>query len=93
MTPQTAEEREASPAYVGLCATCGACRACIVATADVPKWEREVAKFCAQMIRDGLTLERKTVGETRAMNWDCANGEPCPKRAKKQRAAKQESLL
>jgi hypothetical protein len=78
-------------------------RACIVETSAVPDpkgaWKREVAKFCAGIIRDGLRLEHSTVEAVRAMNWVCPNTgkdawASCPPRSsKKAKPATQESLL
>lgn len=43
--------------YVGF-ADCGCA---VAATVDIPKHAKENAKFVAGLIRDGLTVERRTV--------------------------------
>jgi hypothetical protein len=99
---EEARQTDREGAYVGLCQQCGSCRAVIVETIDVPDlkaqgtWRREVAKFCAGVIRDGLRLEHCTVEEARAKEWNCgkSGAVDCPSRSsKKAKPAKQESLL
>lgn len=54
-------------AYVGI-APCGCVRA---AHCHEESSRNEVAEFCSQVIRDGLSLERMTVEEVRAAEWGC----------------------
>ena len=86
---------DSSLCYIGTCKECGACRAAIVAEGvEVPKWNREVARFCAGVIRDGLKLETRTAAEVRAADWNCqqSGGLECSRGKKKKVAHHQESL-
>ena len=65
-------------AYVGHCQTCGAWCA---ASVDKPEYVRDNAKFVAQMIRDGLWVDRVPVVAVRAGQW-CE----CPRPKRKRRA-------
>ena len=59
---------EEVPAYIGRC-KCGAIK---FTTVDKPEYAKENAKEIAKCIRDGLTIERVTVGDVRTMDWgDC----------------------
>lgn len=62
----------ATHCYVGRHATCGHVRAVIIDDAGVA---RDVAKFVARMVRDGLHVERMTVADFKAdktaFNRDC----------------------
>lgn len=84
-------DRNAVGAYVGKCPKCGSIRVAMVDDpAAPPSLRRDMAKECGKIVRDGLLLERSTVGEVRgnpAFLRDCA-GNPCPinKRRKRKRA-------
>lgn len=48
---------------------------CIVAmTADLPQFSKHTAKSVAEMISDGLTVERVPFGSSNVI-WDCPHGE------------------
>ena len=51
-----------TPAYVGLCKTCGSLNAAMVDDGTDPKG---VARFLADIAKRGHTVERKTVGYVR----------------------------
>ena len=53
-------------AYVGHCQKCDAL---LAAAVDEPKYARDNAKFVAQMIRDGLRVDRVSVAAVRAGAW------------------------
>ncbi len=67
--------------YVGR-ATCGHIRAVII---DDPKNAKNVAKFCGQMIRDGLAVERMTVVAFKADESFASECETCAERQKPKR--------
>ena len=58
-------------AYVGIC-RCGAIRAACVDERKTKERQRDVAKFCAEIVRDGLTLERVTCQAVREGRWQCS---------------------
>lgn len=76
----TSDGRENTPAYIGF----KACGHAVAAVVDDGRFTKEVAKTVAQWVRDGLAIERKTVGWAREnMNFcDC-----------KERAKMQEDLF
>lgn len=76
---------EAHPAYVGYCKTCGGINACCV---DDAAHRKETAKFCAEIVRRGDRLERKTVGYVRTE----AFGLWCTCHKKEEKPVKQEAL-
>jgi len=59
---------DSTPCYVGVSpAACHHVVAAIVDdSADRPAWKREVAKTLAEWVRDGLAVERSTVGAVRS---------------------------
>ena len=60
---------DSTPCYVGRSpAACGHIVAAIVDdSAERPAWKREVASTLAGWVRDGLAVERTTVGAAKAM--------------------------
>jgi hypothetical protein len=66
-------------AYAGHCPTCDALCAAAV---DEPRRARENAKFVAQMIRDGLRIERIDCAAVRGGKW-CKCPRPGRKRSAK----------
>lgn len=50
-------------------ARCNDCRGVVFVAVDVPERQRELAKECAQLIRNGLRPEPSTVGECRKADW------------------------
>lgn len=75
--------------YVGRCPGCGSVTSAIVIdnmhNEDAVKWRREVAKFCAQIIRDGDEVEKMSTEQVRESLARCK----CQKPAK---PSKQEVL-
>lgn len=58
------------PCYIGRC-TCG-CGRMTLAVVDDPDYKKETAKAIAEAIRDGMAIERTTVGVVRAGPFGCA---------------------
>lgn len=58
--------------YVGI-APCGCVRA---ASVDECDRKQEVARFCAEVVRDGLRLERWETERTRRAKWWCSTCDP-----------------
>ena len=56
---------EEVPAYIGRC-KCGAIRFTCV---DKPEYAKDNAKEIAKCIRNGLAIERVTVGYVRTTDW------------------------
>jgi hypothetical protein len=71
-----------SMAYAGTCPTCGNMTAACVDTDD---HKRGTAKFIAQMVRDGLTVERVTCEHVRQTMTMCS----CQPNPRKRKAARQ----
>jgi hypothetical protein len=69
--------RENVAAYIG---KCPGCKQVIAATVDAPEYRDDVAKDVAEWIRDGLIVERSTVGEARKLfnNCACNSEKPLP---------------
>ncbi len=53
---------ETDPAYIAR----DLCGCIVAATVDRPEHVRDTAKTIAEWVRDGLTLERTTVGDARS---------------------------
>ena len=61
------DNRELIPCYVGR-DTCGCIVSCMVDDPNNPHRKtmlKEIKKFCRETLRDGLTLDRSTVGAIR----------------------------
>ena len=58
-----------TPSYIARC-KCG-CGGIVMATVDIPKHKKETAKTVAECIRDGLVVERVTVGYVRSNPFGC----------------------
>ena len=62
------------PSYIARC-LCG-CGALTFASVDEPNQSKERradnAKEIADLLRNGYTIERMTVGEVRKANWKCS---------------------
>lgn len=54
---------ESTPTYFARC-KCG-CGSMVAVTVDEPKFAKDTAQFVADLIKDGYTVERGTVGEAR----------------------------
>lgn len=63
--------------YVGM----KACGCCVAAAVDKPEWAKETAKTVAKWMRDGLTIERKTV------QWSRENLTVCEHKAEQKALA------
>jgi hypothetical protein len=75
---------EQTPCYIGVSqAPCHHAVAAIVDdSAERPAWKREVARTVAEWVRDGLSVERSTVGAVRAgLLQTCEQCCPSKKRA------------
>ena len=47
------------------------CGCAVTATVDKPEWKKETAESLAEWVKDGLTIERRTVEEARAILRRC----------------------
>ncbi len=78
-----------SKCYVGRC-KCGSVVSAVViepmGVQDAAKWRREVAKFCADNVRDGRDIEQMETEQVRVTLESCK----CPDRKKP--AAKQREM-
>lgn len=60
---------ENHPCYIARC-KCG-CTGIVVAIVDNPEHKKEIAKEVASCIKDGLSIERVTVGYVRSNPFGC----------------------
>ena len=91
----TDNSHDTAKCYIGRC-KCGAIVAATVADPpsevkqeNIVKWQRRVAKDVAEFIREGLTIEQKTVEEVRSQFGNCT----CPKPEKTAKQSKQQGKL
>lgn len=57
-------------AYAGYCPDCGRM---VAASVDTPTSRKDTAKFVAELIRDGVRVERIAVLAVRASAWGCSD--------------------
>ena len=80
MNELTPEERERTPAYI---VTCPVCNGMIGAIVDCPDHRAETSRFCARHISLGYSLERRTAGEVRQIDWCTCKTEWCTRKTEK----------
>lgn len=62
--------REEQMCYVGI----KPCGCCVAVCVDIPEHKKDTAKFVARCLKDGLTVERKTVEWSRKNLLMCEHG-------------------
>jgi hypothetical protein len=72
----TDEERDKKPAYISYCKQCNGITG---ASVDTPEYANDTARFVAECIRGGMTIQRKTAADVRTEKWcDCDSASDQP---------------